>query len=170
MAYRLVLASSSVVPWRSPPRLTFALVIMAAAATPSPGGEVTSRTALAPGSTVIRDVTVISMRSGTYTSPTLTIPKFAFALGQKDEEIRARPEWVLMPPKTRDLFLRANERYWKTAASEPRRRRYVAIRDRLVKEIRGAGGRIMAGSDARSGSSGTATRCTANSRVWSRRA
>ncbi|MFO0890993.1 MAG: amidohydrolase family protein [Isosphaeraceae bacterium] len=86
--------------------------------------------------------------SGTYTTPTLTIPKVAFALGQSDAEIRARPEWVLMPPKTRALYLRANERYWKTAASEERRRRYVAIRNQLVKEIRDAGGRIMAGSDA----------------------
>ena len=75
-----------------------------------------------------------------------------------------------MPPKTRALYLRANERYWKTAASEERRKRYVAIRDQLVKEIKAAGGRIMSGSDARSGSSGMATRCTASSRAWCRRA
>jgi len=86
--------------------------------------------------------------SGTYTTPTLTIPKVAFALGQTDAEIRARPEWVLMPPKTRALYLRANERYWKTPASAERRQRYVSTRNQLVKEIHDAGGRIMAGSDA----------------------
>jgi imidazolonepropionase-like amidohydrolase len=96
----------------------------------------------------LRDIARETASSGTYTTPTLTIPKFAFAVGQTDNQIRARPEWVLMPPKTRALYLRANDRYWKTAASEERRRRYVAIRDQLVKEIRGAGGRIMAGSDA----------------------
>jgi imidazolonepropionase-like amidohydrolase len=53
-----------------------------------------------------------------------------------------------MPSKTRALYLRANERYWKTAASEERRQRYVNTRNRLVHEIHAAGGRIMAGSDA----------------------
>ena len=96
----------------------------------------------------LREIARVTANSGTYTSPTLTIPKYAFALGQTDNEIRARPEWVLMPPKTRALYLRANERYWKTAASEERRKRYVAIRDQLVKEIKAAGGRIMSGSDA----------------------
>jgi imidazolonepropionase-like amidohydrolase len=96
----------------------------------------------------LREIAVETARSGTYTTPTLAIPKVAFGVGQTDEEIRARPEWGLMPPKTRALYLRANERYWETAASEERRRRYVEIRDRLVKEILDAGGRIMAGSDA----------------------
>ena len=96
----------------------------------------------------LREIARLTANSGTYTSPTLTIPKYAFALGQTDNEIRARPEWVLMPPKARALYLRANERYWKTAASEERRKRYVAIRDQLVKEIKAAGGRIMSGSDA----------------------
>ena len=75
----------------------------------------------------LREIARETASSGTYTTPTLTIPKIAFGLGQTNDEIRARPEWVLMPPKTRALYLRANERYWKTAASEERRRRYVAF-------------------------------------------
>lgn len=96
----------------------------------------------------LREIALETASSGTYTTPTLTIPKIAFGLGQSDEEIRSRPEWVLMPSKTRALYLRANERYWKTAASEERRQRYVNTRNRLVHEIHAAGGRIMAGSDA----------------------
>ena len=96
----------------------------------------------------LRQIARETSDSGTYTTPTLTIPKVAFGLGQTDDEIRMRPEWILMPPKARALFLKANERYWKTAASLERRRRYVAIRDQIVKEIQVAGGRIMAGSDA----------------------
>jgi imidazolonepropionase-like amidohydrolase len=96
----------------------------------------------------LREIAAETARSGTYTTPTLTIPKVAFALGQTDDEIRARPEWALMPPKTRALYLRAHERYWKTAATAERRRQYADTRNRLVKEIRDAGGRIMAGSDA----------------------
>lgn len=98
--------------------------------------------------TKLREIAVETAQSGTFTTPTLTIPKVAFALGQTLDEIHARPDWPLMPPKSRDLFLRANERYWKTAASDERRRKYVETRNQLVKEIRDAGGRIMAGSDA----------------------
>jgi hypothetical protein len=42
-------------------RLTLGFVILAAAAAPTADGKGASRTALAPGSLVIRDVTVISM-------------------------------------------------------------------------------------------------------------
>jgi hypothetical protein len=46
----------------------------------------------------LREIARETASSGNYTTPTLTIPKFAFALGQTDDELRARPEWVLMPP------------------------------------------------------------------------
>ena len=86
-------------------------------------------------------------RSGTYTCPTLTVFKKAFALGQSEEEIRARPDWNLMPREDRKLYLGAREKYWSQAASEPRRMRYVEVRNRLVKAIADSGGKIMAGSD-----------------------
>ncbi len=82
-----------------------------------------------------------------FTTPTLTMFKLAFAQGQSDEEIRARPEWVLMPPKHRALYLRANARYWANPPSEERRKRYIEVRNRMVKEIAAAGGPILAGSD-----------------------
>ena len=86
-------------------------------------------------------------RSGTFTCPTLTVFKKAFALGQSDEEIRSRPDWNLMPPEDRKLYLGAREKYWAQAASEPRRMRYVEVRNRLVKAIADSGGKIMTGSD-----------------------
>jgi imidazolonepropionase-like amidohydrolase len=82
-----------------------------------------------------------------WTTPTLTMFKFAFALGQSDEVIRSRPEWGMMPPKHRERYLAAHRRYWANPPTEARRRRYIAVRDRLVKEISDAGGKIMAGSD-----------------------
>jgi imidazolonepropionase-like amidohydrolase len=86
-------------------------------------------------------------RSGTFTCPTLTVFKKAFALGQSDEEIRSRPDWNLMPADDRKLYLGAREKYWAQAASEERRMRYVEVRNRLVKAIADSGGKIMAGSD-----------------------
>ena len=86
-------------------------------------------------------------RAGIYTTPTLTVFKTAFALGQSEEEIRARPDWGIMPGDMRALYLDAREKYWKNPATEARRMRWVQVRDRLVKSIADSGGKIMAGSD-----------------------
>jgi imidazolonepropionase-like amidohydrolase len=86
-------------------------------------------------------------RAGNYTCPTLTVFKKAFALGQSEEEIKARPDWGIMPPELRALYLGAREKYWKNPATEARRMRWVQVRDRLVKAIADSGGKIMAGSD-----------------------
>jgi imidazolonepropionase-like amidohydrolase len=86
-------------------------------------------------------------RAGIYTCPTLTVFKKAFALGQSEEEIKARPDWGIMPPELRTLYLGAREKYWKNPATEARRMRWMQVRDRLVKAIADSGGKIMAGSD-----------------------
>lgn len=87
-------------------------------------------------------------RAGVWSTPTLVIWKTAFALGESDEAMRGRPDWPMITPKVRALYLRAREKYWKTAASEARRRRYVEVRNQLTRRIAAAGGRIMAGSDS----------------------
>jgi imidazolonepropionase-like amidohydrolase len=86
-------------------------------------------------------------RSGTFTCPTLSVFKTAFALGQSEDEVKARPDWGIMPADMRALYLGAREKYWKNPASEERRMRWVEVRNRLVKAIADSGGRIMAGSD-----------------------
>jgi imidazolonepropionase-like amidohydrolase len=86
-------------------------------------------------------------RAGIFTTPTLTVFKTAFALGQSEEEIKARPDWSIMPRDMRALYLRAREKYWRNPATEARRMRYVEVRNRLVKAIADSGGKIMAGSD-----------------------
>jgi imidazolonepropionase-like amidohydrolase len=86
-------------------------------------------------------------RAGIFTCPTLTVFKRAFALGQSEEEIRARPDWRIMPAELRGLYLQAREKYWAKPATEARRMRWVQVRDRLVKAIADSGGKIMTGSD-----------------------
>lgn len=86
-------------------------------------------------------------RSGTFTCPTLAVFKTAFALGQSEEEIKARPDWRIMPADLRGLYLRAREKYWKNPATEARRMRWVEVRNRLVRAIVDSGGKIMTGSD-----------------------
>jgi imidazolonepropionase-like amidohydrolase len=86
-------------------------------------------------------------RARVYTTPTLTMFKEAFGLGQPDEMIRARPDWAMMPAGVRNLYLKARDHYWKNPPTEARRQRWVAVRNQLVKAISDSGGKIMAGSD-----------------------
>jgi hypothetical protein len=86
-------------------------------------------------------------RARVWTTPTLTMFKEAFGLGQPDSMIRARPDWAMMPEKERDLYLRARDHYWAKPPAEARRQRWIAVRNRLVKSIADSGGKIMAGSD-----------------------
>ena len=56
------------------------------------------------------------------TTPTLTMFKEAFGLGQPDQLIRARPDWGMMPAKERSLYLNARDHYWANPPTEARRR------------------------------------------------
>ena len=100
----------------------------------------------------VDDAKVVAIAKATaaarvWTTPTLTLFKVAFGVGQSDEQMRARPEWRLQPPQHRDLYLGAHRKFWANPPTEARRRRYVEVRNRLVKEIAAAGGRILVGSD-----------------------
>jgi imidazolonepropionase-like amidohydrolase len=63
----------------------------------------------------------------------------------------ARPEWPLLPTRWRDRYLTARTRYWadsnQAVRTEARRRRFVAVRERLVRTIVDSGGKLLAGSD-----------------------
>lgn len=95
----------------------------------------------------IKKIAKATALSGTYTCPTLTMFRKAFAEEQDMKEIQARPDWALQPPSHRDLYVMGHERYWKNPPSPERRKRYIEVRNRLVKEIADAGGKILAGSD-----------------------
>lgn len=91
-------------------------------------------------------------RAGIWSTPTLTLFDYAFAIHESDSAIRSRPDWRLMPPGMRSLYLRGRTQYWNPANEEvrtpARRQRYVEVRNRIVKAIVDSGGKIMAGSDA----------------------
>ncbi|HEX2202627.1 MAG TPA: amidohydrolase family protein, partial [Longimicrobium sp.] len=88
---------------------------------------------------------------GKWTSPTLNVFNDAFAVGPAEAELRARPEWGMLPPRFRDSYLAGRARYWSAAAAEvrtpERRRRYVEVRNALAKAIADSGGKVLAGSD-----------------------
>src|SRR5262249_17097516 len=83
----------------------------------------------------VKDIALATARARVWTCPTLTLFKKAFAEGQTDAEMQARPDWNLQPEKHRNMYLAAHQRYWKNPPSESRRRRYVQVRNELVKSI-----------------------------------
>ncbi len=86
-------------------------------------------------------------QAGVYSTPTLTFFKLSYAVEQSEDDLRARPDFRFFPSKLRDSRLAARRRYWTDPPTPERRRRYISIRNQLVKGINDAGGRIMAGSD-----------------------
>ncbi|HEX2209127.1 MAG TPA: amidohydrolase family protein [Longimicrobium sp.] len=86
--------------------------------------------------------------AGVWSSPTLAFFKLAFGVGQPDEVVRARPDWAVLPDSLRRLMAEGRDYYWRNPPSAERRARYIEARNRIVRAIHQAGGRILAGSDS----------------------
>lgn len=95
----------------------------------------------------VEQIAGATARARVWVTPTLTMFKEAFGLGQSDSLIRSRPDWRMMPAAERELYLGARNSYWAKAPSEARRMRWIGVRNRLVKAIADSGGGILAGSD-----------------------
>lgn len=88
-----------------------------------------------------------TVRANPFATPTLYLFKSTFGVGRSEESIKAQPDIRFYPQKIVDFWLGVNKRYQTTAASVERRAKYVAVRNRIVKAIHDAGGKILAGSD-----------------------
>ena len=95
----------------------------------------------------VEEVARATAAAGVYTCPTLTFFKLTFAVEPTEEEVRARPDYRFFPQSLRESRHAALKRFWTEPPTAERRRRYQGVRDRLVKAIHDAGGKIMAGSD-----------------------
>lgn len=88
-----------------------------------------------------------TVQSNPFCVPTLTLFKYTVGIGRTEESIRAQADIRFYPPKVIDLWLGVNKRLGATRASAERRAKYVDIRNKIVRAIHAAGGRILAGSD-----------------------
>lgn len=95
----------------------------------------------------IVEIARATVQANPFAVPTLHLFKSTFGLGRSEEAIKAQPDIRFYPQKIVELWLGYNKRYHAQAASVERRARYVAIRNKIVKAIHDAGGKIMAGSD-----------------------
>lgn len=95
----------------------------------------------------IPEIARATVQANPFVVPTLHLFKSTFGMGRTEESIKAQPDIRFYPQKTIDFWLGVNKRYRERAASIERRAKYVAIRNKIVKAIHDAGGKIMAGSD-----------------------
>ena len=91
---------------------------------------------------------VRTARAGIWSVPTLEIFNRAFSVPLSDAELRALPDWQMIPNAIRGPYVRSRERYWAQPVSRENRARFAAIRNRLTKRIADAGGKLMVGSDS----------------------
>ena len=95
----------------------------------------------------IPELARLTVQANPFVTPTLHLFKFTFGKGRPEESIKAQPDIRFYPQKTVDAWTRASMRYLSTAAPVEKREKYIGIRNRIVKAIYEAGGKVMAGSD-----------------------
>ena len=88
-----------------------------------------------------------TVKANPYVVPTLHLFKFTVGKGRTEESFLAQSDIRFYPKKTVDLWMGVSKKYLSTAAPIEKREKYIAIRDKLVKAIYDAGGKVMAGSD-----------------------
>jgi imidazolonepropionase-like amidohydrolase len=96
----------------------------------------------------IVDVARKTVASNPYVDPTQHFMKNTFALPRSEESIRAQPDFKFYPKKVQDGFINFHKKHRLfTQVSAEKRARWIQLRDRIIKAIHDAGGKIMAGSD-----------------------
>ncbi|HEV8428477.1 MAG TPA: amidohydrolase family protein [Pyrinomonadaceae bacterium] len=95
----------------------------------------------------IPEIARATVQANPFATPTLHLFKFTFGKGRTEESFRTQPDIRFYPQKIVDQWMAVSKRYLATAAPTEKREKYIAIRNRIVKAIYDAGGRVMAGSD-----------------------
>src|SRR6187549_765740 len=96
----------------------------------------------------IPEVARKTVASNPYVDPTQHFMKNSFGRLRTEDEIRKQPDFRFYPPKVQQQWLDfyKKNRFINTVPLE-KRARWVQLREKLIKAIYDAGGRIMTGSD-----------------------
>ena len=96
----------------------------------------------------IAEVARRTVASNPYVNPTQHFMKNTFGIPRSEESIRAQPDFKFYPAKVQQQWLTfyKRNRMLNTIPAE-KRARWIEIRNKMIKAIHDAGGKIMAGSD-----------------------
>lgn len=95
----------------------------------------------------IADVARKTVASNPFVNPTQHFMKNTFGVARSEESIRAQPDFRFYPAKVQQAFF---DFYKKTRLNQvplDKRAKWIEIREKMIKAIYDAGGKIMAGSD-----------------------
>lgn len=95
----------------------------------------------------IADVARRTVASNPFVNPTQHFMKNSFGLPRSEESILAQPDFKFYPPKVQQQWLDYYKRARLFTVPAEKRARWVELRDKLIKAIHDAGGKLMAGSD-----------------------
>jgi imidazolonepropionase-like amidohydrolase len=96
----------------------------------------------------IAEVARKTVAANPFVNPTQHFMKNTFGLPRPEESIRAQPDFRFYPPKVQEQWLNFYKRNrFINQVSYEKRARWIEIRNKIIKAITDAGGRIMTGSD-----------------------
>ncbi|MEO8042178.1 MAG: amidohydrolase family protein [Acidobacteriota bacterium] len=95
----------------------------------------------------IAEVARKTVASNPYVDPTQHFMKNTFGLPRSEDSIRAQPDFRFYPHKIQERYLEFQKKTRLNQVPPETRAKWVGYRDKLIKAIYDAGGKIMAGSD-----------------------
>lgn len=95
----------------------------------------------------IAKIAKMTVESNPFVDPTQHFMKNTFGMPRTEESIRAQPDFRFYPKKAQDFYIGYLKRTPLNQISYEKRAKWVAIRDKMIKAIYDAGGKILAGSD-----------------------
>lgn len=95
----------------------------------------------------IAEVARKTVASNPFVNPTQHFFKNTFALPRSEESIRAQPDFRFYPEEIQKRYIDFYKRSKIMTVPVETRTKWIAIRDKMIRAIHDAGGKIMAGSD-----------------------
>jgi imidazolonepropionase-like amidohydrolase len=95
----------------------------------------------------IPEIAKKTVSANPFVDPTQHFMKNTFGRARAEESIRAQPDFRFYPARIQDRYIDFQKRTRLNQVPLETRARWIAYRDKLIKAIYDAGGKIMAGSD-----------------------
>lgn len=95
----------------------------------------------------IPEVARKTVESNPFVDPTQSFMKNTFGLPRTEESIRAQPDFRFYTQKNQDFYIGYLKKTRLNEVPLEKRAKWVAIRNKIIKAIYDAGGRVMTGSD-----------------------
>ena len=95
----------------------------------------------------ITEIAKQTVAANPFVDPTQHFMKNTFGLPRSEESIRAQPDFKFYPAKVQEGFINFHKKHRLFQIPAEKRARWVEIRNKIIKAIYDAGGKIMTGSD-----------------------